>query len=256
MGWTIRGWNPGRNLKMKAVYHSETSEHLPWHRAAIPKKTPWPLWAPQLVGCSRLVEHKQLAVMNEPAQLMQHFCSRRHRNCRWCRVAIFTLNVPTVNQTSCPPPQIPPISSPLPSHTALHKLFFPPPATCIFLFLFHCSFCCSIRSFLCSQSSFLFPRVTIYPPSYLLHLSVPSVHHHTASHSFLLPCPYQTSATCSQLPSDSSNYLAVLPYAFYTSNLSKKLFPNHMKTINAPIIVLVSKHRKEWIQSAQSEGLL
>jgi hypothetical protein len=62
-----------------------------------------------------------------------------------------------------------------------------------------------------SQSSFPHPRVAIYLPSYLLYLPVPSVQYHTASHSFLLHCPYQTSATYSKLP-----------YAFYKSNLSKK----------------------------------
>lgn len=73
-----------------------------------------------------------------------------------------------------------------------------------------------------SQSSFPHPRVNNYVPVYLLYPSVPSVHNHTESHSFLLRCLYQTSASYSQLLSASSNYpLVVLPYTFYTSNLSK-----------------------------------
>ena len=77
--------------------------------------------------------------------------------------------------------------------------------------------------------------------------------------------------SCLMLSTRPNYPVVFLPYAFYTSKLSRlcsclilstrpnclrNLFPNHMNTINAPIKVLVAKHSKEWIQLAQGEGHL
>ena len=108
---------------MEAVYYSETSEHLPWHRATIQKKRPSPLWSPHLVGRYQIVENKHNSRWwtNPPS-----WCSIPVRQSTAEAIAIDgvgksppPLSTFSLCSANCQP-NLPPNSS-VPSHTVLHK---------------------------------------------------------------------------------------------------------------------------------------
>jgi len=121
-------------------------------------------------------------------------------------------------------------------------------STVPFAVLFAVFFAANLHSYFL-VSPFILPAIysTFRSPLFI------TTRRHTASFFPVLTKPVPPAASC--LPTVQIISPSCLMHSTRQTYL-KKLFPNHTNTINAPIIVLVSKHRKEWIQSAQSEGLL